>query len=193
MMLNGEFYQRDDVVLIARELLGKELVTRIGGRITSGIINETEAYNGVVDRASHAFGGKRTPRNEQMYAAGGNAYVYLCYGIHHLFNVVTNVAGIPHAVLIRSIIPQQGIDTMRTRRATPGKPTTTGPGTLTQALAIRTTHNGVSLGGPTIMIRDAGIALPPKRIMSGPRIGVDYAGPDALLPYRFHFHPDTLS
>lgn len=108
MKLTNDFYQRTDVVQIARDLLGKELITNIDGELTSGIITETEAYNGIVDRASHAYGGKFTPRTQIMYAAGGVSYVYLCYGIHHLFNVVTNIEGVPHAVLIRNIKPLKG-------------------------------------------------------------------------------------
>jgi len=104
MVLAESFYNRKDVVKIARELLGKLLVTEFGAR-TSGIIVETEAYAGTTDKASHAYKGRRTGRTEVMYSQGGTAYVYLCYGIHHLFNVVTNIKDIPHAVLIRAIEP----------------------------------------------------------------------------------------
>ena len=105
MKLKREFYLREDVVQIAKELLGKVLFTNIGGKITAGIITETEAYAGITDRASHAYNNRRTARTEVMYAVGGTSYVYLCYGIHHLFNVVTNKKDIPHAVLIRAIKP----------------------------------------------------------------------------------------
>src|ERR1700739_2187259 len=114
--LKRSFYLQEDVVLVAKDLLGKGLCTHINGKFTSGIITETEAYAGVFDKASHAFGGKRTPRNENMYARGGTLYVYLCYGIHHLFNVVTNNEDIPHAVLIRAIKPLEGIETILKRR-----------------------------------------------------------------------------
>src|SRR5436189_2434033 len=97
--LHRSFYTRPDVVRIARDLLGKVLVTEFDGRRTAGMITETEAYAGVKDKASHAFGGRRTRRNEPMYGIGGTAYVYLCYGVHHLFNVVTNTEDVPHAVL----------------------------------------------------------------------------------------------
>ena len=187
-VLPRSFYTRPDVVRIARELLGKVLVTHIDGVRTSGMISETEAYAGSVDKASHAFGGRRTKRNEPMYATGGTAYVYLCYGIHHLFNVVTNVEEVPHAVLIRAITPVEGMDIMSTRRA-PARLSTGGPGTLSQALGIRTVHSGLDLLGDRIWIEDQGNAVPKSRIIIGPRIGVDYAGEDALLPYRFRIAP----
>jgi DNA-3-methyladenine glycosylase len=187
--LDLTFYQQDDVVLIAQQLLGKELVTNIDGAITSGIITETEAYAGITDRASHAYGGRHTARNQNMYAAGGICYVYLCYGIHHLFNVVTNVSGIPHAVLIRNIYPAKGLDTILYRRnkKTVGKTLSTGPGTMSQALGINTSYNGTNLLGDTIWLEDAGINPTAKEIKATPRIGIDYAGEDALLPYRFVF------
>jgi DNA-3-methyladenine glycosylase len=185
------FYLREDVVAVARELLGKKLVSTIGGVRTAGIITETEAYAGPLDKASHAHGGRRTARNEVMYARGGTSYIYLCYGIHHLFNVVTNAADTPHAVLIRAIHPTEGLELMKQRRGGT-RLTTGGPGTLTQALGIRTTHNGTDLLGATIYIEDGPAPLP-GIIISGPRIGVDYAGEDALLPYRFHFDPRRLT
>ena len=191
--LKRSFYLRDDVVVVARELLGKVLVTRFDGKVTSGIICETEAYAGVIDRASHAFGGRRTARNEMMYRKGGTSYVYLCYGIHHLFNVVTHSAGTPHAVLIRAIHPLEGIEFMRTRRGGGARLSTGGPGTLTQALGIRTAHNGTDLLSDTIHIEERSITVPDRIVVAGPRIGVDYAGDDALLPYRFRFDPRSLA
>ena len=191
--LPRSFYLREDVIEVARDLLGKVLITRFNGSVTAGIITETEAYNGVVDRASHAFGGKRTARNEMMYARGGTAYVYLCYGIHHLFNVVTHRSNIPHAVLVRAIHPLIGQTTMANRRKTNGKLTTGGPGTLSEALGIRTDHNGTDLLGDTIHIVDQGIQIPDLSIMVGPRIGVGSAGADALLPYRFRIDPRILA
>ncbi len=182
------FYQRDDVVKIARELLGKVLVTRIGGELTAGMITETEAYAGVGDRASHAFGGRRTSRTEIMYAPGGVAYVYLCYGIHHLFNVVTHDKDVPHAILIRGVEPLDGIDIMLERRKKERlDPTlTAGPGALSEALGIRTEHTGLSLLGDTIYIEDRGIKVPKKDIVAATRVGVAYAREDALRPYRFY-------
>jgi len=187
MILPNEFYRGADVVAISRELLGKVLVTEIDGARTSGIIVETEAYAGAGDRASHAFGGRRTGRTETMFAPGGLAYVYLCYGIHHLFNVVTNQADAPHAVLIRAIEPLEGIETMLVRRRKEIlKPAlTAGPGAMSQALGIRTLHNGLSLQGPTIRIEDIGKRFENKDIIAATRVGVAYAREDALLPYRF--------
>ncbi|HWY37743.1 MAG TPA: DNA-3-methyladenine glycosylase [Bacteroidia bacterium] len=185
--LKRAYYLHEDVVWVAKDLLGKGLYTRINGKITGGIITETEAYAGVTDKASHAFGGRRTARNEIMYAGGGAAYIYLCYGIHHLFNVVTNRQDVPHAVLVRAIKPVTGIDTILKRRKQKAlaKNTSGGPGTVSQALGIHTGFNGTSLAGKTIWLQDEGIKADQKKIVSGPRIGVDYAGEDAKLPYRF--------
>ncbi len=182
------FYLNEDVVQVASALLGKVIVTRFAGACTSGIITETEAYAGEGDGASHARGGRRTLRNEAMYKIGGTAYVFLCYGIHHLFNVVTHQEGIPHAVLIRAIHPLEGVATMRARRA-PAVPTTGGPGTLTTALGIRVIHNGSDLLDGPIRMEDHGYHIYKDAILTGPRIGVGYAGADALLPYRFRIAP----
>lgn len=192
--LNLNFYRRDDVVQIARDLLGKELATYIDGELTSGIITETEAYAGITDRASHAFGGKQTPRNKTMYEAGGVCYIYLCYGIHHLFNVVTHNEGVPHAVLLRNIQPRRGLETQLLRRGKQklDKTFSTGPGTMSQALGIKTTYSGISLLEDMIWIEDAGIAITQSSIKATPRIGVDYAGDDAKLPYRFLVEKDGL-
>ncbi len=187
MKLQKEYYQHEDVVHLARELLGKVIHTNFNGQLTSGVISETEAYAGISDRASHAFDNRRTLRTETLYQDGGIAYVYLCYGVHHLFNFVTNVAGIPHAVLLRGIIPRQGIDVMEKRvsKRYKGKQFSDGPGKLTKALAIKTVHDGMELTGETIWVEDAGIEVRPEDVLDGPRIGVDYAGKDAKLPYRF--------
>jgi DNA-3-methyladenine glycosylase len=187
MKLPESFYTRSDTLKIARELLGKELFSDSGGKLTSGIITETEAYLGTGDRASHAFGGRHTTRTEVMYRNGGIAYIYLCYGIHSLFNVVTHREGVPHAVLIRSINPSTGLSTMLKRRnvLNPDPRAFTGPGKLTQALGIHTGMTGTSLQGNDIWISDTRLVVRSKQILVSPRIGVDYAGPDALLPYRF--------
>ena len=185
------FYLREDVVRIARELIGKVLATSFDGHRTAGIVTETEAYAGVHDRASHAFGGRRTSRKEVMYAHGGTAYVYLCYGIHHLFNVVTNAEDVPHAVLVRGIHPLAGTEVMKERRG--GQTLTTkGPGTLAQALGIRTMHSGCDLTRGPITLEDHGFRAEEDDIVAGPRIGVAYAGADALLPYRFRVAPSRL-
>jgi DNA-3-methyladenine glycosylase len=174
-------------VTIARELLGKVLVTEFDGQRTAGRIVEVEAYNGVVDRASHAWSGRRTKRTEVMYGAGGHAYVYLIYGIHHLFNVVTNGLDSPHAILVRGVEPLEGIPVMLERV---GKPKldytlTRGPGNLSRALGLLTVHTGTSLFGGEIWIGDDGVRVPRSKVIATPRIGVDYAGEDAALPYRF--------
>ena len=172
---------------IARELLGKILVTRFDGKRTSGRIVETEAYNGVVDRASHAWSGRRTRRTEVMFGHGGTAYVYLIYGIHHLFNVVTNSKDVPHAVLIRALDPLEGIPLMleRTDKAVADHTLTRGPGNVSRALGLHVSNTGTSLLGSEIYIGDDGWRPRRADIVAGPRIGVDYAGPDAGLPYRF--------
>jgi len=193
-ILKRSFYLKEDVVGIARDLIGKHLFSSAGGIITGGMITETEAYAGVTDRASHAFGGRRTARTEVMYSVGGTAYIYLCYGVHSLFNVVTNIEGIPHAVLIRAISPTKGLPEMlqRTGKAAPGKGFTDGPGKVTKALGIHFSETGLDLtagakerDGRSIWIEDPGTVIPASAIEVSTRIGVQYAGEDALLPYRF--------
>ncbi|HTM67100.1 MAG TPA: DNA-3-methyladenine glycosylase [Flavipsychrobacter sp.] len=190
MILPDSFYQRPDVVAIAKELLGKVLVTNFDGQYTSGLIVETEAYKGAADKASHAFGNRRTNRTEVMYGHGGVAYVYLCYGIHHLFNVVTNVEHIPHAILIRAIEPLEGFELMLERRRKEKllPNLTAGPGAMSEALGIKTKHTGLNLQGPEISIEDNGIKIPRSQIVSATRVGVAYAQEDALLPYRFYIN-----
>lgn len=187
MVLQESFYTGTDVVGIARALLGKVLATCFDGRLTAGIIVETEAYAGVTDRASHAFGGRNTARTSVMYMGGGVSYVYLCYGIHHLVNVVTNVAGEPHAVLIRGLEPLDGVDVMLERRKKHKllPALTAGPGALSEALGIKTQHTALSLQSAELFIEDRGIVVPPHDIIAATRVGVAYAGADALLPYRF--------
>lgn len=183
-----EFYQRDNVLAIARELLGKILVTKWEGRTTTGRIVEVEAYEGIIDRASHAWGGRRTARNEIMYAEGGAAYVYLCYGIHHLFNVVTHGKDEPHAILIRALEPLKGVAVMLERRGKKNldRTLTRGPGNVSKAMGIHTSHSGLSLMSRELFLADDGFTLVPKQIGSSPRIGVDYAGPHALWPNRLY-------
>ena len=185
--LSADFYQRDDVLLISRELLGKVLCTNFHGKLTSGIIVETEAYAGVTDKASHAYGGRRTKRTETMYAKGGSAYVYLCYGIHHLFNIVTNKENIPHAVLIRAIQPRDGIEIMLQRRNKKkvDQSFTAGPGSLTRALGITVKDSGTLLMDNLIWLEDQNINYTNQDILATPRVGVQYAGKDAQNPWRF--------
>ena len=185
--LPGSFYRRKNVVKIARDLLGKILVTDFEGRYSSGRIVETEAYNGIADKASHAYNNRRTKRTGIMYQPGGIAYVYLIYGIHHLFNVVTNIEDEPHAILIRAIEPVEGIGVMmkRMNKAVADYSIGKGPGNVSKALGISTMHTGVSLMNKEIFIADDGTRIKPSLIISTKRIGVDYAAEDALLPYRF--------
>ncbi len=181
------FYQRPDVVLIAQELLGKTIFSCFDGKLTGGIITETEAYAGVTDKASHAYGGRRSERTEIMYREGGTAYVYLCYGVHSLFNIVTHQEDVPHAVLIRGIYPTDGLNIMlvRTGKDRIGKSFCMGPGKVSKALGIHYSHSGLDLGGEQIWLEDKNIRVKADEIYSGKRIGVDYAAEDALLPYRF--------
>jgi DNA-3-methyladenine glycosylase len=184
--LPDSFYQRTNVVKIARELLGKVLFTSINGIVTAGTIVETEAYSWK-EKGCHAYGSKRTPRNAVMFEPGGRAYVYLCYGMHHLFNVVTNVPSVPEAVLIRALEPFHGIDVMLSRRGRLANKfhLTSGPGKLTKALGIDRNLNGKLLAGDEVWVEDSGNRISNKDIAASARIGIDYAGEDALLPWRF--------
>ena len=183
-----QFYESPDVVIIAKALIGKIIVTNFDGVITSGRIVETEAYIGLSDKASHSFGGRRTARNEHMYAAPGTAYVYICYGMHHLFNVVTNNKNIPDAVLIRALDPLLGIDMMlhRTGKKILNNTLTRGPGNAAKALGISKNHSGINLLKKEIFIADDGYKLNDNLIGSSRRIGVESSGESALLPYRFY-------
>ena len=180
--LDRSFYLREDVVQVARDLLGKIMVSNIGGVITAGKIVETEAYCGRGDKACHA-NGKRTPRTEIMYGVGGHAYVYLCYGIHHLVNVVTNVEGQADAVLIRALEPLVGQEAMHERRKKTKAKLASGPGTLAQAMGIQVKMTGTDLLGDELWI-SKGDSQHSFEILSDARIGVDYAGEDALRPWR---------
>lgn len=187
--LTEDFYLDPDVTQVARNLVGKVLCTRLHNQpLTAGLIVETEAYSGNNDKACHANNGTRTKRTEVMYHRGGVAYVYLCYGIHHLFNVVTNEEDRADAVLIRAVEPVEGIDTILERR---GADTLTpavaaGPGRLTQALGITTDHYGYDLRGEQIWIEDRGSLISERSITSSPRIGVEYAGEHAGRNWRFY-------
>ena len=188
MKLADTWYHNDDVVALSKNLLGKYLFTCIDGLTTGGYIVETEAYNGAVDKASHAYGNRHTARTKTMFQQGGIAYVYLCYGIHEMFNIVTSVEGNPHAILVRAINPTEGVDVMLYRRnMLVAKPNiTSGPGSVAKALGISRNINAYSLQSDTIWLEDRGLTFPNESIASVPRIGVSYAGDDALLPYRFY-------
>jgi DNA-3-methyladenine glycosylase len=189
MLLPLKFYHHPDVVYIAQALLGKYLVTELEGQYAAGKIVETEAYRAPEDRASHAFNYRRTRRNEPMYAAGGTAYVYLCYGLHHLFNVVTNEENVPHAVLIRAIEPTDNLPLMLQRRNMAAlKPAlTAGPGALSQALGITTQYSGIHLYEPAspIRIEDRGDRIAADQIIASPRVGIGYAAEWVEVPWRF--------
>ena len=182
------FYARKDVVLIARELIGKIIITNFDGKITSARIVETEAYVGITDKASHSFGSRRTTRNEHMYAAAGTAYVYICYGLHQMLNIVTNEKDVPDAVLIRAVEPISGIEIMlkRTGKKTPDKTLTRGPGNVGKALGVFKHHSGNHLLGEEIYLMDDNTKIADENIGTSTRIGVESAGADAFLPYRFY-------
>lgn len=187
--INKTFYLQENVVDIAKELLGKIVYTRLNNEgITGGIIVETEAYAGIIDKASHAYGNRRTKRTETMYCEGGVVYIYLCYGIHSLLNVVTNKKDIPHAVLIRGIKPIEGIDIMmkRCNKNDPNKLNGIGPGNVTKLLGVHYSLSGESLMGSKIWLEDQGVKIASSKIVVDKRIGVDYAKEDAELPYRFN-------
>lgn len=183
-----QFYEREDVVLIARELLGKVLVSNIDGSKTSGIIVETEAYVAAIDKASHAFGGRRTARNEHMYGRAATSYVYICYGLHRMMNVVTNKKDIPDAILIRAIEPLEGIDIMlrRTGKKVADASLTRGPGNVGKAIGIEKVHSGLDLTGDELFLYDNGIHFTHEQVGISKRIGVESAGKDALNLYRFY-------
>jgi len=182
------FYKRKNVVAIAKELVGKIVVTKFDGLTTSGRIVEAEAYVAMIDKASHAFGGRRTAKNEHMYASPGTAYVYICYGMHQMFNIVTNEKDVPDAVLIRAVEPLEGINIMlqRTGKEKLDFTLTTGPGNVGKALGIFKKHSGLHLLDDEIYLADDGFELKENQIGISGRIGVASAGADALLPYRFY-------
>lgn len=188
MKLPKSFYLDSDVVSLSKQLIGKYLFTSIDGLFCGGYIVETEAYNGIIDKASHAFGGRRTSRTEIMYKEGGIAYVYLCYGIHEMLNVVVSKEEEPRAILIRAIEPTTGIDTMLSRKGmnTLKANITAGPGSVAKALGIDRKLNGISLQSDRLWIEDRGLSFTDDQIAAVPRIGVAYAQDDALLPYRFY-------
>jgi len=187
LKLPRDYYQSLDVVKLSQGLLGKFIVTEQNGLRTAGMIVETEAYRGAEDRASHAYNNRRTQRTETMFAQGGVAYVYLCYGMHHLFNVVTGPKDCPHAVLVRAIEPIEGIAFMLERRGMQQlhPRLTAGPGSLSKALGITTALNGSLLTSKSVWIEDRDIQLSKKDILTSPRVGIDYAKEHRDLPWRF--------
>ncbi len=186
-ILDQSFYSRKNVVQVARDLLGKILISNLDGIRSSGRIVETEAYAGVKDKASHAFGGRRTTRSEHLYGEPGTVYIYICYGMHHLFNVITNKKNIPHGVLIRALEPMVGIEEMlkRTGKHTVDYTLTKGPGNLSRAMGLNKLHSGGNVFSEEIFIADDGLRYKKDEIVTTKRIGVDGAAEDANLPYRF--------
>lgn len=196
LCLPRSFYLRMEVDQIAQDLLGKFLCTQMDGQYVAGMIVETEAYRAPDDRACHAYQNLRTNRTEMMFAAGSCAYVYLCYGIHHLFNVVTAPEDFAHAVLIRGLQPVNNIPEMLRRRKQKVLKTqlSAGPGVLTKALGIDTQHNGFSLlqkGENQIWIEDRGLKINTSQIQVGTRVGIASAGEDAFRPWRFSIHQNS--
>jgi DNA-3-methyladenine glycosylase len=186
--LERDFYTRTDTLKVARELLGKRLVVpdAARGARVSGRIVEVEAYLGAEDRAAHSYKGRRTARTETMYRLGGTVYVFFVYGMHHQFNVVAGPLGRPHAVLVRAVEPVEGESLMRERRpVSKDRELTSGPGKLCQALGIDRGLDGEDLTGERVWLEETGEKFTPDQIASGPRIGVAYAGEDALKPWRF--------
>ena len=188
MKLPESFYRDDDVVSLSSKLLGKYLFTCVDGQLTGGIIIETEAYRGPEDRGSHAYNHRRTARNEIMYAKGGVVYMYICYGIHDMLNIVTGEKGESHAILIRAIEPTVGLDIMRVRRGfeNDDKRLCKGPGALAKALGLRKLHNGVSLESDEIWIEDRGDVITDENIVACPRIGLNIEEPFKSIPWRFY-------
>lgn len=172
---------------VARFFLGKFLCVQAADGYAEGMITETEAYGGPEDKASHAFRNRRTARTETMFAPGGVAYVYFCYGMHRLFNIVTGPQDSPQAVLVRAVRITAGHDLVRPRRkGIAEKDWASGPGRVCAALGIEMDHNrhDLLLGGK-IWIEDRGVKVPARDVKRTPRIGVDYAGTWALKPWRF--------
>lgn len=191
MKLNKDFYLNENVVDVAKSLLGKYLFTNFNGGICGGYITETEAYAGVNDKASHAYNNRRTARTEIMFKEGGIAYIYLCYGMYSLFNVVSNKENIPHAVLIRGLTATEGLETIaqRLKITDLSKYKLNGPGKLSKALGIHYSQSGINLEDNTIWIEDRGLNIKEENIKTTKRVGVDYAQEDANLPYRFIYNP----
>jgi DNA-3-methyladenine glycosylase len=182
--LPRSFYSRD-AETVAKELLGQIFITRLPQGETRGLIVETEAYLGREDKAAHSFGGKKTQRNEVLYGPAGHAYIYLIYGLYHLFNIVVGEPGDPQAVLIRALEPLAGFEIMAKRRKTEQKKLlTSGPGRLSEAMGITRQLNGENLLGEPLFIAKG--TDEPREIIAKPRIGIDYAQEWVDKPLRFY-------
>ncbi len=196
MKISLSYYQSDDVVGLAKDLLGKFLFSNIDNKVCGGIITETEAYAGIGDKASHAYNNRKTKRTSVMYNKGGCSYVYFTYGMHHLFNIVVSSKGIPNAILIRSIFATHGLSTIMQRRNRyyiSDKNLCNGPAKLCSALGITLRENNILLNGNRVWLEERGVVIDEEDISTGSRVGVAYADEDALLPYRFMLNnTDTL-
>jgi DNA-3-methyladenine glycosylase len=193
-LLTQSFYLQEDVVGLARQLLGKVIETHLPEGITRARIIETEAYRAPEDRASHAWNNRRTARTETMFQEGGRAYVYLCYGIHHLFNVVTGPEDLPHAILVRGALPLSGFEHISARWKSPMKKgqvmPLSGPGVFSKAMGIHTGFDGENLIQGRIRIGSDGVEVAESEVRALPRVGIDYAGEDAMLLWRFVWEGD---
>lgn len=199
-VLGREFYSRGTLA-VAKDLMGKYLVRTLPGETLVCRIAETEAYTGAGDKACHSYGYRRTARNGVMFGPPGHAYVYFVYGMHDCLNFVTEAEGEPCAVLIRALEPILGADSMSLRRygvsydelnAYRRKNLLNGPGKLCRALDITRALNGADLTEGSLVLRDdaPGVSLtdaPPRAILSGPRVGIDYAQEAKEYPYRFYY------
>lgn len=190
--LSSDFYTREDTLLVCRQLLGKMLCTSVNGIFTSGIIVETEAYRGPEDLGSHAYNNRRTTRNDIMYSEGGVVYMYICYGIHDMLNIVTGKEGSSHAVLIRALQPVEGISHMCGRRGIQDlKRLCKGPGALAKAMGLNKNHNGVSLQSDLIWIEDAP-SLDEESIVETSRVGLNIQGVYRDIPWRFYIKGNSF-
>lgn len=186
MKLPHSFYSREDAIEVSRDLLGKLLVVAAAdGTRVSGMIVETEAYLGVLDKAAHSYGSRRTARNEITYAAGGHVYVFFIYGMYYQLNLVTGQTNQPHVSLIRAVEPVEGIEIMRQRRGKMAdKNLTSGPGKLCIAMGIDRSLNGEDLTGDQIWVEEFK-PVRTEETASGRRIGIDYAEEFVEMPWRF--------
>lgn len=184
--ISETYFKNEDVDFLARDLIGKKIFTFFDGQLTGGSITETEAYAGVGDKACHAHLGRFTERTKVMYESGGIAYIYLCYGIHHLFNIVTNTKGNADAILVRGFEPEIGIETIMKRRQKSKiqKNLTAGPGNVSQALGLSKAQNAQSVSSDELWLEDG--KKFDENIVETTRIGIDYAEEDAELPWRFY-------
>jgi len=188
MLLPPSFYQRADVLLVARELLGKYVFTQFEGERTGGRIVETEAYRHHGDESLALHLRRKAGQARGLYRPGGHAYLYAVYGRHTLFNLTTHDAAHPDAVLIRALEPTEGLEIMLRRRGLPAlaRNLTAGPGLLTQALGLTPAHTGIALQAPPLWLEDRGEDVPDNEVRASPRVGLAYAGSAAAaLPWRF--------